>query len=159
MSIIVRSIVLLFVLVPGCDTMPGAPPKIEETRVNASGDRSGLAACLHECKEQELSPTDAATCRNNCQMAFKVTPTASEPGLDQAASCLYRCETGENDAAGCAKRCRRTAAEAGVAADVLDRLGQCVGGCAKENGPTTDRWTCVRNCAQSAKVAPEKSAS
>lgn len=155
MSNIARSIVLLLLLVPGCDTMVNAPPKIEETRVNASGDRGGLAACLHDCSSQTLSATDAATCRNNCEMAFKVAPTAGEPALDKAAGCLHKCHAGDGDAAACAKSCKRTAEKAGVAADVLDRLGQCVSGCEKEKGSETDRWTCVRNCAASAKVAPE----
>lgn len=157
MSNLARSLALLLLLAPGCDTMTKTPPKaakLEEAKTNASGDRSGLAGCLHECSEQKLSATDEATCRNNCEQAFKVAPTAAEPPLDQAASCMHKCHAGDGDAAACMKGCKKKAVDAGEAADVLDRLGQCVDACEGDKGlSSTDRWTCVRNCGPAAKVA------
>jgi hypothetical protein len=157
MSNLARSLALLLLLAPGCDTMTKTPPKatnVEEARTNASGDRSGLAGCLHDCSEQKLSATDEATCRNNCEQAFKVAPSAEEPPLDAAASCMHKCHAG-GDAAACSNTCKQTAIKAGEAADVLDRLGACVDACEGDKGlSATDRWTCVRNCGPAAKAAP-----
>lgn len=156
MSNLVRPILLLLLLAPGCDAVtPNTAPKVEETKANASGDRSGLAACLHDCSEQKQSATDAATCRNNCEQSFKVSPTPAQSALDTAASCMHKCHTSGGDASGCVTSCKQTAVKAGEAADVLDRLGQCVDGCENDKAlADTDRWTCVRNCAPSAKAAP-----
>lgn len=152
MSIVARALVLVL-FIPGCDIPQPqkAAPRVEEAKVEVSGDRGGLSACFDECKQQGLAATDTATCRNNCEMAFKVTPTAAEPAFDAAATCMSRC----GDSKACVTGCKETAlkADGALAAESLDRLGTCVDGCQTDKTVAdTDRWTCVRNCAQTAKT-------
>ena len=152
MSILARVLVLVL-LIPGCDIpkpTPKAAPRVEEAKTDASGDRTGLSTCLAACAEEGLSATDAATCRNNCGMAFKVAPTAAEPAFDSAAECIGRC----GDSA-CVSGCKEAAlkADGALASEQLDRLETCVGGCKADKAlAETDRWTCVRNCAQTSKT-------
>src|SRR5690606_34538754 len=96
MSIVARILVLIL-FIPGCDipapkTAEKTAPRVEEVKTDASGDRHGLSSCLDACTQEGLPATDAATCRNNCQMAFKVAPTPSEPAFDSAAECMARCD-------------------------------------------------------------------
>lgn len=150
MSILARNVVVLLALA-ACDMIHAkGPPKLEESKHNASGDRSGLLACYDDCTRQQLEPTDEATCRANCEMAFKVTPTAADPVFDAAAKCLHEC----GDSRPCAKRCKRRArtADKALTAEALRRLEDCVGACDAEEHDPGNRWTCVRNCAQTTRT-------
>ncbi|WAS93157.1 hypothetical protein [Nannocystis punicea] len=152
MSILARSAAVLLALA-ACDMVHAkdkSPPKLEESKHNASGDRGGLSACYDDCTRQRLEPGDAVTCRRNCDMAFKVTPTATDVAFDTAASCMHEC----GDSRQCVKRCKRRAraADEAVTGEALDRLSVCVDVChADRKLDAGDRWTCVRNCAQTAK--------
>ncbi|PCC70117.1 hypothetical protein SAMN02745121_03562 [Nannocystis exedens] len=150
MSIRARFAAVLFALA-ACDMVhQDSPPKLEESKHNASGDRGGLSACYDDCARQELDAGDEVSCRRNCEMAFKVAPTAADAAFDAAARCMHRC----GDSRACAKRCKRRAraADEAVTDESLDRLSVCVDGChADRKLGDGDRWTCVRNCAQSAK--------
>lgn len=156
MSIHARTVVLLLA-VAGCDMIhQNAPPRVEETHHNASGDRAGLLACYDDCKRQDLDDGDAATCRNNCEAAYAVTATAADRAFDRAAQCIHEC----HDSRKCVKACKRAArrADATVTAAALERLGVCIDGC--ETDATLDagdRWTCVRNCAMTTREAPPSS--
>ncbi|WP_434422024.1 hypothetical protein [Nannocystis pusilla] len=152
MSILARSAAVLLALA-ACDMIhihEESPPKLEESKHNASGDRGGLSACYDDCAAQGLDAGDTTSCRRNCETAFKVTPTAVDPAFDAAARCLHEC----GDSRRCGKRCKRRAraADPAVTDESLDRLSGCVDAChADRQLGDGDRWTCVRNCAQSAK--------
>ena len=152
MSIVARSTAVLLALT-ACDMVrEHSPPKLEESKHNASGDRGGLSACYDDCTGQGLAPGDAITCRRNCDVAFKVTPTAVDAAFDGAARCLHEC----GDSRPCGKRCKRRAraADATLTPESLDRLSACVDVChADKKLGAGDRWTCVRNCAQTARDA------
>jgi hypothetical protein len=155
MSILARTAVVLLAMV-GCDMIHhNAPPKLEESKHNASGDRGGLLACYDDCRRQELDATDAASCRGNCEMAFKVTPTAADRAFDAAARCMHEC----GDSRACHKRCKRRAraADKTLTAEALARLEECVDGCDIERKlDDGDRWTCVLNCSQTAREQPAR---
>jgi hypothetical protein len=162
----IRRVIVLIAALAACDpavsgraTRDAPPSKLEEHRTDVSGDRSGLSACLSTCNEGQDSQTDRATCRLNCETAFKVTPTpAVDDGVAQALRCMQGCRPGgERTAAAagaCRDACRTTAAAAPGApsAAALERLGQCVGACADDTALSdTDRATCELTCAQDAR--------
>lgn len=150
MSILARTAAVVLALA-ACDMVHAeGPPKLEESKHNASGDRGGLLACYDDCKRQKLEPTDEASCRGNCEMAFKVTPTAADPVFDAAAKCLHEC----GDSRSCARRCKRRAraADKTLTTEALRRLEDCVDACDTAEKNTGDRWTCVRNCAQTTRT-------
>jgi hypothetical protein len=160
MSVVVRSVlVLLFSSPAGCDPTAPPAPRVEERVENASGDRVGLARCLSECSAEKLSATDQHTCRNNCEVAFKTSPTADEPVLDLAVRCMDKCHAAKGGASaacvgGCKEQARRAEADS---PGVLDRLEACVGECrADATLSDTDRWSCQRNCTQTARIAGPK---
>lgn len=158
MSVATRAALALLLLAVACDPAPASAPapaaKVEEHNPNPSGDRKGLSSCLDDCRAQKLSATDEATCRNNCEVAFKVTPTAAgEPALEAAVSCFDRCRATSADDPACVDACK----QAGQPAEdkfpgVLDRIGACVDAChADKSLAPTDRATCLRNCSQTAR--------
>ncbi|MCY0989808.1 hypothetical protein OV203_21905 [Nannocystis sp. ILAH1] len=154
MSVGVRSVLVLFLSsLAGCDPATPPAPRVEERVKNASGDRVGLARCLSECSAGELSATDRHTCRNNCEITFKTTPTAGEPVLDLAIQCMDKCHAAKGGAsAACISDCKEQARPAEAdSPGVLDRLEACVGECrADATLSGTDRWTCQRHCTQTA---------
>lgn len=151
MSMLARTVALLLA-VSGCDMIhqQNAPPRVEEARRDVSGDRGGLLACYDDCRAQQLDEADGLTCRKNCEAAFKVAPTAANQTFDAAAACMHRC----GESRRCVKACGRAArrAEPTVGDESLRRLAACVDGCqADRQLDAGDRWTCVRNCAQTAR--------
>lgn len=148
----------LIALLTACDPAAGrkeldtAPAtRLEEQRRDVSGDRHGLAACLGSCADGDSTPTDRATCRLNCETAFKVTPTAViDDGFTQAMRCLQACRPAAADANTCREACR-TAPGAPVGAP-LERLEQCVDSCGADTTlSATDRATCDLICTQEAR--------
>ncbi|WAS89692.1 hypothetical protein [Nannocystis punicea] len=155
-----RCLFTTLLLVAGCDAPPPAP-RVEVHDANPSGDRKGLSECLDECSAQRLSATDAATCRNNCETAFKVAPTAGgEPALDAAVKCLDRCHRQSPGDPACVDECKQSASSVEAAfPGAVDRLGSCVDAChADRSLNDTDRWTCLNNCSQTAKIADKPAA-
>ncbi|WP_267687571.1 hypothetical protein [Nannocystis sp. SCPEA4] len=155
-----RCLFTTLLFVAGCDAPPPAP-RVEVHDANPSGDRKGLSACLDDCSAQRLGATDAATCRNNCEVAFKVKPTAGEPALAAAVKCLDACkQTSPGDAA-CVDACKQSAQPAEAQfPGVVDRLGVCVDACHADRGLSSDdRWTCLHNCSQTARLADKPAAS
>lgn len=155
-----RCLFSALLLAAACDAPPPAP-RVEVHNANPSGDRKSLSGCLDECSAQPLSATDAATCRNNCEVAFKVTPTAAdEPALAAATKCLDQCHRQSPGDAACVDECKQSAkAVEAELPGALDRLGTCVDAChADKTLADTDRWTCLNNCSQTAKVADKPAA-
>lgn len=148
------SLAAAFLLLAACDPAVPPAPRLETSQTNASGDRKGLSECLSDCSAQEQSATDKATCRNNCQVAFKVTPTAGEPLLDAAVACMDRCHAAPaGEVAACVDACKQPAQPAEAQfPGVLERLAPCVDACHADNPRSPDdRATCLRNCSQTAK--------
>lgn len=154
MSMLARTVALLLAL-PAHDVIASqeAPPRVEERRRDVSGDRGGLLACYDDCRAQELDEADALTCRKNCEMAFKVTPTAAYQAFDDAASCMYRCREGRRCVRACGRAARRV--DRTIEEAALRELATCVADCQAERRlDASDRWTCVRNCAQATRDTP-----
>lgn len=155
-----RALFSTLLLVAGCDAPPPAP-RVEVHNANPSGDRKGLSGCLDECSGQKLSATDAATCRNNCEVTFRVAPTAAgEPALDAATKCLDRCHKQSPGDGACIDDCKQLARTVETESPgTTDRLGACVEAChADRTLADTDRWTCLNNCSQTAKIADKPAA-
>jgi hypothetical protein len=133
-----RLSIVLLVLFVSCDA-----PAVVEVKTNVSGDRAGLADCLHSCAAERLSDTDRATCRLNCEASYRVTPSdATTPALAQAANCIDAC--GERDKAACVAECGGPEA-----------LVACVDECGKDPRQSADdRATCRLLCAQASAPAP-----
>lgn len=160
MHVALRCLFTSLLFAAACDAPPPAP-RVETRNANPSGDRQGLSGCLDECSAQKLSGTDAATCRNNCEASFKVAPTAAgEPALDTTVKCLDRCHRQAPKDPACAETCKGSAqALESEFPGALGRLGACVDAChADRNLADTDRYTCVNNCAQTAKIADKPAA-
>lgn len=155
-----RCLFTTLLFVAACDAPPPAP-RVEVHDANPSGDRKNLSACLDDCSAQRLDATDAATCRNNCEVAFKVTPTAGEPELDTAVKCLDACHQKSPGDGACVAACKQSAQPAEAKfPGVVDRLGTCVDAChADRSLSADDRWTCLRNCSQTAKIGDKPAAS
>jgi hypothetical protein len=149
-----RTLLLTFIAVlAACDPAAlqkeSAPTKLEEARKDVSGDRTSLAACLQSCSEGDATATDRATCRLNCETAFKVTPTAVvDDGVTAATRCLQGCRGKDGD--GCRAGCRGGAGAPTGAA--IERLEQCVDACGADKTLSEDnRATCDLTCAQEAR--------
>lgn len=155
-----RTLLLTFIAVlAACDpaalqNKESAPTKIEEVRTDVSGDRKSLAACLQSCDDP--TATDRATCRLNCETAFKVTPAAViDDGVTAATRCLQGCRG--KDEGDCRAGCRGAAGAPTGAA--MGRLEECLGECAADKTLGEDnRATCDLTCGQEARrLAGEKS--
>lgn len=159
----IRTILSLFVVFAACDLPPGVggsaekkASKIEEERSNVSGDRRSLSACLDSCGAGDLSDTDRATCRLNCETAFKSSKAeVVDDDFTKATRCMQPCRgRAAAEAKTCREACRAPAATAlgAPAGPALERLDQCVEAC---HGDATlgddDRATCEITCAQEAR--------
>lgn len=145
----------LVVALAACDQPFLAKPAtgVEESRTDVSGDRRSLSVCLDSCKDGALSDTDRATCRLNCDTAFKVTKTeVVDDGFTKATRCMQGCRA-DKDAKACRATCRAAgAAEAASAGPAYERLEQCVEACHGDDTLSADnRATCELTCAQEAR--------
>ncbi len=122
-----------------------------------------LSSCLEPCYDAKLSPTDKATCRLNCDSAFRPKLPGSTAAVDDradpvnaAASCLSGCYAKEGAPDTCVAGCKASAVAAPVAlaAGVLDSLATCIGTCHVDKKMIpTNRATCELNCSQAAYIA------
>ncbi|WP_434424715.1 hypothetical protein [Nannocystis pusilla] len=107
----------------------------------------------------ELSATDEHTCRNTCEVAFKVTPTAGDAVLDLAVECMDKCYPAKGGApAACVGSCKEQARPAETSSPGgLDRLEACIHEYrSAATLSNADRRTCRRDCTQTVQIGGAK---
>jgi len=138
---------------------PAAPPA---TPPAAPGTFATLSECIDSCGDAKLTPTDRATCRLNCDTAFRpklggdAAPADANP-VAQAAECLGRCYAAGGTLGPCTAACKASAAglAAPPAPELIDALDACVRTCHGDKAAQpTDRKTCELNCAQTTRAFP-----
>lgn len=116
-----------------------------------TGEQPNIGTCLISCADGKASPTDRATCRLNCGVAYKLPPASPPPPLTPVAHCMGACVGPGAAEPACLDACRDPA----VAPAVLDALASCVADC-HAGGPhgDDDRATCRLLCAQEVALSP-----